>query len=327
MRRREFLTLVGGAVLATPVAARAQKAAAPVVGFLCSGSASGDAHRIASVQQGLKEAGYVDGRNLKIEYRWAEHQYDRLTTLASELAALPVAVIVGIGTTPAVVAAKRVTSVIPIVFVIGGDPVELGLVASLNRPGGNLTGVSFLNRAIVAKQFEILNMAVPNGAVTGYLVNPGNPFADADISDAERAANSLQRQILLAKASTSDEIDAAFAKWVKEGIGSALVAGDLFLNAKMEQIVRLASRYSIPTLYPWREATILGGLMSYGADIQDAFRLGGVLAGKILGGENPAELPVELATKIQLVLNLKTAKALAVNFPLALLGRADEVIE
>jgi putative ABC transport system substrate-binding protein len=248
MRRREFVTLVGGAVLATRVAARAQKPV-PVVGFLCSGSASGDAHRIASVQQGLKEAGYVDGRNLKIEYRWAEHRYDRLTTLAAELAAFPVAVIVGIGTTPAVVAAKRVTSVIPIVFVIGGDPVELGLVASLNRPGGNLTGVSFLNRAIVAKQFEILNMAVPNRAVTGYLVNPGNPFADADISDAERAANSLQRQILLAKASTSDEIDAAFAKWVKEGIGSALVAGDLFLNAQMEQIVRLASRYSIPTLY------------------------------------------------------------------------------
>jgi putative tryptophan/tyrosine transport system substrate-binding protein len=311
MRRREFIALVGGAVLAPPVTARAQKAAVPVVGFLCSGSASGDAQRIASVQQGLKEAGYVDGRNLKIEYRWAEHQYDRLTALAAELATLPVAVIVGIGTTPAVVAAKRVTSVIPIVFVIGGDPVELGLVASLNRPGGNLTGVSFLNRAIVAKQFEILNMAVPNGAVTGYLVNPGNPLADADISDAQRAANSLQKQILLAKVSTSDEIDAAFEKWIEGGIGSALVAGDLFLNDQMEQIVRLASRYSIPTLYPWREATILGGLMSYGADIQDAFRLGGALAGKILGGEKPAELPVERATKIQLILNLKTAKALA----------------
>ena len=326
MRRREFLTIVGAA-LAGPVAAQAQKMAVPIAGFLCSGSVDSDAERIAFVQQGLKEAGYADGQNLKIEYRWADGQYDRLPALAAELAALPIAVIVGVGTTPAVMAAKQATNVIPIVFVIGGDPVRLGLVASLNRPGGNLTGISFLNRAIISKQLEMLSATVPNGAVIGYLINPENPFAETDIDDAQKAADVLQKKILLLKASTNDQIDTSFARLAQERNGSAVVAGDLFLNSRMEQIGGLASRYLIPTLYPWRQATVLGGLMSYGADIQDAFRLGGVLAGKILQGGKPAELPVEQATKIQLVKNLKTAKALGLTFPLSLLGRADEVIE
>jgi putative tryptophan/tyrosine transport system substrate-binding protein len=326
MRRREFLTLVG-AGLAGPVAARAQKTAVPVVGFLCSGSVDSDADRIAFVQQGLKEAGYVDGQNLKIEYRWAENQYDRLPMLAAELAALPVAVIVGVGTTPAAIAAKRATSVIPIVFMIGGDPVNLGLVASLNRPGGNLTGISFVNRTIVAKQLEMLSATVPSGDVIGYLVNPDNPFADTDIEEAQRAAGSLQKRVLVLRASTNDQIDSALARFAQERVGSLVVGGDLFLNSRTEQITGLASRYSIPTLYPWRKAPFLGGLMSYGADIQDALRLGGVLAGKILHGGKPADLPVEQATKIPLVINLKTAKALGLNFPLSLLGRADEVIE
>jgi putative tryptophan/tyrosine transport system substrate-binding protein len=326
MRRREFLSLVG-AGLARPVAAQAQKTTVPIVGFLCSGSVDGDADRIASVQQGLKETGYVDGQNLKIEYRWAENRYDRLPALAAELAALPIAVIVGVGTTPAAIAAKRATSVLPIVFVIGGDPVKLGLVASLNRPGGNVTGISFLTRTIVAKQLEMLNTTVPNGDLIGYLVNPDNPFADADVEEAQKAADSLHKKILVVRASTSDQIDSAFARFAQEQVGSAAVGGDLFLNSRMEQIAGLASRYSIPTLYPWRKATLLGGLMSYGADIQDALRLGGVLAGKILRGGKPAELPVEQVTKIPLVINLKTAKALGLSFPLSLLGRADEVIE
>jgi len=326
MRRREFLTLVG-AGLAGPLAAQAQKTTVPTVGFLCSGSMDSDADRIASVQQGLKETGYVDGQNLKIEYRWAENRYDRLPALAAELAALPVAVIVGVGTTPAAIAAKKATSVIPIVFVIGGDPVKLGLVASLNRPGGNVTGISFLTRTIVAKQLEMLNTTVPNGDLIGYLVNPDNPFADADVEEAQRAADTLHKKILVLRAATNDKIDSAFARFAQEPVGSAAVGGDLFFNSRMEQITGLASRYSIPTLYPWRKAALLGGLMSYGADIHDALRLGGVLAGKILRGGKPAELPVEQVTKIPLVINLKTAKALGLNFPLSLLGRADEVIE
>ena len=326
MRRREFLTLVG-AGLAGPIAAHAQKTAVPIVGFLCSGSVGSDADRISFVQQGLKEAGYVDGQNLKIEYRWAENQYDRLPMLAAELAAIPVAVIVGVGTTPAAIAAKRATSVIPIVFMIGGDPVKLGLVASLNRPGGNLTGISFLSRTIVAKQLEMLSATVPNGDVIGYLVNPDNPFADSDVEEAQRAADSLQKKILVLGASINDLIDSAFARFAQERVGSVVVGGDLFLNSRMEQLTGLASRYSMPTLYPWRKAVLLGGLMSYGADIQDALRLGGVLTGKILHGVKPAELPVEQATKLPLVINLKTAKALGLSFPLSLLGRADEVIE
>jgi putative ABC transport system substrate-binding protein len=326
MRRREFLILVGAGV-AGPIAAQAQKTAVPVVGFLCSGSADSDTDRVASVQQGLKEAGYVAGQNLKIEYRWAENRYDRLPALAAELAALPVAVIVAVGTTPAAIAAKKATSFIPIVFMIGGDPVKLGLVASLNRPGGNLTGISFLSRTIIAKQLEMLSATVPNRDVIGYLVNRDNPFAETDIDQAQRAADSLQRRIVVLGASTNDQIDSAFAQFAQERVGSAVIGGDLFLNSRMEQLTGLASRYSIPTLYPWREAALLGGLMSYGADIQDALRLGGVVAGKILRGGRPAELPVEQATKIPLVINLKTAKALGLNFPLSLLGRADEVIE
>jgi putative tryptophan/tyrosine transport system substrate-binding protein len=327
MRRREFITLLGGAAAAWPLAAGAQQPAIPVVGFLCSGSPAIDASRVASVRKGLRQAGYIEGRNLAIEYRWAEQQYDRLTALAADLARRPVSVIVAIGTTPAAVAAKAATTVVPTVFVIGADPVKLGLVASLNRPGGNLTGVNFLNRVIVPKQFELLHETVPRAVVIAFLVNPSNPFADFDIGDAQAAAVTLGRKLLVAKAATENEIDAAFTKLAQQGAHALLVAGDLLLNNRREQIIALAARHAMPVLYPWREATVAGGLMSYGADIQDAFRLAGIYAGKILSGEKPAELPVEQATKVELVINLKTAKALGLDVPLKLLAFADEVIE
>jgi len=282
-------------------------------------------YRIGSERS--RQAGYIEGRNLTIEYRWAEEQYDRLTALATDLAHRPVSVIVAIGTTPAAVAARAATTTVPTVFVIGGDPIKLGLVASLNRPGENLTGVSFLNRLIVAKQFEMLHEAAPTVEVSGFLVNPSNPFTDIEIGDAQAAARTLGRKLLVVQAATKNEIDAAFTTLVQQRVSSRLVAGDLFLNNHREQIIALAARHAVPVLYPWREATLAGGLMSYGADIQDAFRLGGVYAGKILSGEKPAELPVEQATKVELVINLKTTKALGLDVPLKLLAFADEVIE
>jgi putative tryptophan/tyrosine transport system substrate-binding protein len=327
MKRREFIRLLGGAAVAWPLAARAQQPVMPVIGFLCSGSPTIDASRVASVRKGLRQAGYIEGRNLTIEYRWAEEQYDRLTALAADLARRPVSVIVAIGTTPAAVAAKAATTVVPTVFVIGADPVKLGLVASLNRPGGNLTGVSFLNRVLVAKQFEMLHEAAPTAEVSGFLVNPSNPFADFDIGDARAAAATLRRKLLVAQAATENEIDTAFTTLAQQGVGSLLVAGDLLLHNHRGQIIALAARHAIPVLYPWREATVAGGLMSYGADLQDAFRLGGIYAGKILSGEKPAELPIEQATKVELVINLKTAKTLGLDVPLKLLAFADEVIE
>jgi putative tryptophan/tyrosine transport system substrate-binding protein len=327
MKRREFIRLLGGAAVAWPLAARAQQPVMPVIGFLCSGSPTIDASRVASVRKGLRQAGYIEGRNLTIEYRWAEEQYDRLTPLAADLARRSVSVIVAVGTTPAAVAAKAATTIVPTVFIIGTDPVKLGLVASLNRPGGNLTGVNFLNRVVVAKQFEMLHEVVPTAEVSGFLVNPRNPFANIDIGDAQTAARTLQRKLLVVQAATETEIDAAFTMLAQQRVGSLLVAGDLFLNIHREQIVALAARHAMPVLYPWRDATVAGGLMSYGADMQDAFRLGGVYAGKILSGEKPAELPIEQATKVELVINLKTAKALGLDVPLKLLAFADEVIE
>jgi putative ABC transport system substrate-binding protein len=310
MRRREFMTLLGGTAATWPLVARGQQQARPVVGFLCSGSPITDASRIAAVRRGLQQAGYDEGRNITIEYRWAESHYDRLTALAIELAQRKVSVIVAIGTTPAAVAAKTATNLVPTVFVIGADPVGLGLVASLNRPGGNRTGVSFLNRIIVPKQFEILHEVVVSKAMlSSFLVSPDIPFADADISDVRAAARTLGQDLLVVKATTEIEIDAAFTNLVQQRVGSLLVAGDLFLNGHQEQIIALAARHAIAVLYPWREATINGGLMSYGADMADAFRLAGIYVGRILSGDKPADLPVQQATKIELVINLKTAKA------------------
>jgi putative ABC transport system substrate-binding protein len=326
MRRREFITLIG--VAATwPFAARAQQGAMPVIGFLCSGSSVSDAWRVAAVQRGLNESGYVVGRNATAEYRWAESQYDRLRALAIDLAHYPVSVIVAIGTTPAALAAKAATSTVPIVFTIGSDPVEIGLVSSLNRPGGNATGVSFLNRTIVAKQVELLHEAAPSGVVMGFLVNPTNPYADIDGGRAQSAVDALGLKLIVVKVAAESDFENAFATLAQSRVGALLVAGDLFFNDQRERLVALASREAMPTIFPWREAAAAGGLMSYGASIPEAFRQAGIYTGRILKGEKPADLPIQQSTKVELVINLKTAKALGLTFPLSLLGRADEVIE
>jgi putative tryptophan/tyrosine transport system substrate-binding protein len=310
-----------------PLAARAQDHAMPVIGFLGSGSPDSDASRLRAARQGLEETGYVEGRNLAIEYRWAEDHYDRLPALAADLVRRRVAVIVAVGTTPAAFAAKTATSTIPVVFMIGGDPVQFGLVASLNRPGGNMTGVSFLNRVIVAKQLEMLHETVPKAAVIGFLVNATNPYIESDTREAEAAADALGRKLLVLKASTESGIETAFTTLVERRAGALLIAGDRFLNHSVDRLVALASRYAMPVLYPWREAAAAGDLMSYGANIDDAFRQGGIYAGKILKGAKPAELPVQQAVKVELVVNLKTARALGLTVPLPLLALADEVIE
>jgi putative ABC transport system substrate-binding protein len=321
------MTLLGGAAATWPLSARAQQGAMPVIGFLCSGSSVSDAPRVAAVQRGLAESGYVVGRNAAAEYRWAEDQNDRLLALAIDLAGHSVAVIVTIGTTPAAVAARAATSTVPIVFAIGGDPVEIGLVSALNRPGGNATGVSFLNKVIVAKQVELLHEAVPTAAVVGFLVNPTIPYADLDVRKANAAADALGLKLIVAKAAAESDFEGAFATLAQNRVGALLVAGNLFFNDQRERLVALATRNAMPTLLPWREAATAGGLMSYGASIPEAFRQAGIYVGRILKGERPADLPVQQSTKVELVINLKTARALGLTFPLSLLGRADEVIE
>jgi putative tryptophan/tyrosine transport system substrate-binding protein len=326
MQRREFIGLIG--VAATwPFAARAQQQAFPVVGFLCSGSSESDAPRVAAVQRGMHESGYVVGRNVSAEYRWAGGQNDRLRTLAIDLAHYPVTVIVAVGTTPAGLGAKAATSTVPIVFAVGSDPVEIGLVSALNRPGGNATGVSFLNRVIVAKQVELLHEAAPNGAAIGFLVNPTNPYADIDVGHAQSATDAIGLKLIVVKAASESDFEKAFATLAQNRVGALLVAGDLFFNDQRERLVASANREAMPAIFPWREAAAAGGLMSYGASIPEALRQAGIYIGRILKGEKPADLPVQQSTKVELVINLKTAKALGLTFPLSLLGRADEVIE
>jgi putative ABC transport system substrate-binding protein len=324
MRRREFISLIGGTA-ALPFAVRAQQM--PVIGFLCSGSSASDAPRVAAVEQGLSETGYTVGRNASAEYRWAEGQNDRLRALATDLARHPVNVIVAIGTTPAALAAKAATSTVPIVFTVGSDPIEIGLVAALNKPGGNVTGITFLNRVIVAKQIELLHETIPGCKVIGFLVNPTNPYTDFDVRDAQTAVDTLGLKLIVVKAAAESDFENAFATLVQERAGALLIAGNLFFNDQHERLVALATREAIPIMLPWREAAVAGGLMSYGASIREAFRQAGVYAGRILKGEKPTDLPVQQSTKLELVINLKAAKALGLSFPLSLLGRADEVIE
>jgi putative tryptophan/tyrosine transport system substrate-binding protein len=327
MRRRDFITLLGGAALACPLAAHAQQPAPPVVGFLGSGSPESDAFRLAAVQQGLTESGYVEGRNVAFEYRWAEDHNERLPALAAELVRRGIAVLISIGGVTSAVAAKSSTATIPVLFATGSDPIKLGLVTSLNRPGGNVTGVNFLTETLVAKQFEVLYETVPRTPLIGFLVNPTSATSEAETKSALAAAESLGQKLVVVQAHTDSELEAAFVALVRQRAGALMVLGDAFFLSRRNKLVELAARQTIPTIYNLREYAIAGGLMSYGTSITDAHRIAGLYAGRILKGEKPADLPVQQSTKVELVINLKTAKALGITMPLPLLGRADEVIE
>jgi len=327
MRRREVIALLGGAAITWPSAARAQQPAPPVVGFLGSGSLQSDAFRLAAVQQGLTESGYVEGRNVAFEYRWAEDHYERLPALAAELVRRGIAVLISIGGNTSAVAAKSSTATIPVVFATGSDPIKLGLVTSLNRPGGNVTGVNFLTEMLVAKQLEVLSETIPRTPLIGFLVNPTNANAEADTKSVLAAAESLGQKLVVVQAQTDSELEAAFVALVRQRAGALMVMGDAFFLSRRNKLVELAARQAIPAIYNLREYAIAGGLMSYGTSITDAHRIAGLYAGRILKGEKPADLPVQQSTKVELVINLKTAKALGLTIPLPLLGRADEVIE
>jgi ABC-type uncharacterized transport system substrate-binding protein len=326
VRRRAFITLLGGAA-AWPVAARAQQTAMPVVGFLGGPSAAPYERYIAAVHQGLKEAGFIEQRNVAMEYRWADGQYDRLPALAAELASRRVAVIIPIGGAPATLAAKAATSTIPIVFNLGADPIQLGLVSNLSRPGGNITGIAMMTLEVERKRLELLHELAAGSSSIAVLLNPSNDQTQAQETDAQTAARFINRQILVLKARTEDEINAAFAELARERIGALLVGADAFFNSQVTLIVVLAARHAVPTIYPFKSYVDAGGLMSYGSSLLDAYRQTGVYAGRVLKGEKPADLPIVQPTKFELVINLKIAKALGIAIPPTLLARADEVIE
>jgi putative tryptophan/tyrosine transport system substrate-binding protein len=327
MRRRNFIAGLGGAVVAWPLALRAQQQAIPVVGFLGAPSSTPYARYVAALAQGLREAGYVEGQNAAFEFRWADGQYDRLPALAADLVNRRVAVILPIGGAPATVAAKAATSTTPIIFSMTADPVELGIVRSLNRPGGNLTGVGLLGIELEAKRLELLRELVPTAALIGMLVNTRNVQAEPQVREVQAAARAIDRQVLILSASTEHELETAFARFVRERVGALLVGADTFFTSEPALLATLAERHAIPAIYGWRQHVEAGGLMSYGANLIDSYRQQGVYAGRVLKGEKPAGLPVQQSAKFEMVLNLKTARALGLDIPTSILLRADEVIE
>ena len=328
MRRREFITLLGG-VAAWPLAARAQQPGMPVIGFLNGQSPGEYAPFVAAFRLGLAEAGFVEGRNMAIEYRWANQRYDRLPQLAADLASRQPAVIVagGSGGGLSAFAARAAAPATPIVFTSADDPVKLGLVDSLNRPSSNATGVSFFTGILGAKRLELLHELVPSATVIGFLVNPSNPRAEAHTKDVEAAARALSKQLIVVSAGADLGLGDAFAKIVGQRAGALVVQPDASFNARRNELVEYAARHALPAIYEDRDAAVIGGLISYGTSISDAYRLVGVYAGKILNGAKPADLPVLQPTKFELVINLKAAKALGLDVPAKLLALADEVIE
>jgi putative ABC transport system substrate-binding protein len=324
MERREFITIVVGTAAARPLAARAQQPAIPAIGYLNTRAAGEDEHLLAAFHQGLKETGYVESQNVRIEYRWAEGRNDRLPALAADLVSRQVAVIAA-GGTPPTIAAKAATATIPIVFVTGADPVEIGLVASLNRPGGNLTGITTLTSNVAQKKLELLHDLLPTVTVIALLINPTNPIlAEINRRDLQAAARTLGLLILMLRASSEREFEAAFATLVQRGL---VIGTDAFFNSRSRQLAALAARHSVPSISQFRGFAAAGGLMSYGASNTDEYHLVGVYTGRILKGEKPADLPVQQTAKAELIINLKTAKAIGLTIPPPLLARADEVIE
>ena len=326
MKRREFITLLGGSAATWPLAARAQQPKMPLIGFLSPGSPEADASRMNATRRGLTEIGYVEGQNVAIEYRGAQHQIDRLPALAADLVSRQVVVIVVVSASGGL-AAKAATNTIPIVFSIGADPVQLGLVTSLNRPGGNITGVYVLNTAVMGKRLELLHESVPTARVIGYLANPKSAVTEPETKELHEAARALGVELRVLNAANDSEIDTAFATLAKERSVPLVVSTDNIFTDKPVRLVVLAARHAIPAIHAYRAFAAAGGLMSYGTDLADAYRIVGTYAGRILKGEKPANLPVQQATKVELTINLKTAKALGITFPLPLLGRADGVIE
>jgi putative ABC transport system substrate-binding protein len=326
MNRRGVITLLGGAA-AWPVRLSAQQPAMPVIGVLSSRSLDDSQEMLIELGQGLRGEGFVDRQNVAIEYRWADGKYDRLPALAAELISRQVAVIFAVGSVPSPLAAKAATSTIPIVFIVGGDPVRFGLVASLARPGGNATGVSTLTGPLTAKRLELLRELLPRAGVIACLVNPINPEAEGQLTDLRAASRTLGEEFLVLNAGSEQELDTAFATLVRQRVGGLFVGNDAFFVLRRKQLVALAARHAIPAVYFLREFAAIGGLMSYGNSLADAYRYAGAYIGKILRGSKPADLPVQQAVKIELVLNLATAKALGLTISPTLVARADEVIE
>lgn len=327
MGRREFITMLGSAAAAWPLAVRAQQSTMPVIGYLSARSSANDVSMLSAFQRGLKEAGYMVGKNVAIEFRWGDGHYDRLPALAEDLVHQNVAIIVTSGGEISAQAAKTVTAKIPIIFNLGEDPVRNGLVESLNRPGGNLTGVTSLLGTLGTKQLGILRDLVPNAGVIAMLVNPGDTWAETEISNTEAAALAVGQQLTVLRAATESDIEAAYATLVQQRVGALLVATSPFFVTQASRLIGLAGRHAMPAIYSRREIADAGGLMSYGSSTAELYGQMGVYTGKILSGANPADLPVMEATKFELVINIKTAKSLGFEIPPMLLARADEVIE
>ena len=325
MRRREFVSLFGGAVVAWPLMARAQQPSMPVIGFIRSSSLANSTVLVSAFHNGLRETGFVEGQNVAIEYHYADNQFDRLPGLVANWICQPVAVIVA-NAAPAL-AAKAATRTVPIVFATGGDPVEDGFVASMNRPGGNVTGVSFFGSVVGAKRLELLRQLVPSATTIAVLVNPDKANTEAERRDVEAAALAVGQRLIVLGASSVHDIETGFATFVQRGAGAMLAGGGAFMNSNRERIIALAARHALPTSYAQRESVVAGGLMSYGASITDAYRQVGVYAGRILKGEKPGDLPVMRSSKFEFLINLKTAKTLGLTVPLTLQAAADEVIE